>query len=264
MRESNIHRFFAAVALCALVLASVSSAGADSIYLKNGRVIRTASARIEGDRVVFLQYGSLQSIPLAVVERVEDDDRVGPGHPEPTTPTTAGQGRAAGQGPSGADSSRGGGAGPHPGAGGGFPSGAAMGTPAERMEALSSFFSENSGGAVDPQQALGVLQALGGMSGGETSSGGLESMMGMLAAFGGLGESEGLTGANDLAVIQKVLPQLAGLAQALFAPEYDQENTQAAVANLMTALKAAGVSEAQIRQMAAQWGVPEEWFQQRR
>ncbi len=60
------------------VLAGASNASADSVYLKNGRVIRTASAHVDGQHVVFTQYGGEHSIPLSVVERVVVDDRVGP------------------------------------------------------------------------------------------------------------------------------------------------------------------------------------------
>ncbi|HJO02472.1 MAG TPA: hypothetical protein QGG47_00705 [Acidobacteriota bacterium] len=60
------------------VLASASNASADSVYLKNGRVIRTALARVDGQQVVFTQYGGEQSIPVSVVERVVVDDHVGP------------------------------------------------------------------------------------------------------------------------------------------------------------------------------------------
>lgn len=56
----------------------VSNAAADSVYLKNGWVIRTAQAHIDHGRVVFTLYGAEQSIPLSVVERVIDDDHVGP------------------------------------------------------------------------------------------------------------------------------------------------------------------------------------------
>ena len=59
-------------------LAGASNASADSVYLKNGRVIRTARAHVDGQHVVFTQYGGEHSIPLSVVERVVVDDRLGP------------------------------------------------------------------------------------------------------------------------------------------------------------------------------------------
>ena len=61
----------------ALVLAGVSVAptlAADSIYLKNGRVIRTSSAEIVGDRVMFTQFGHPIAIPMSQVDRIVDDD----------------------------------------------------------------------------------------------------------------------------------------------------------------------------------------------
>jgi hypothetical protein len=47
---------------------------ADSIFLTNGRVIHTEHARVEGDRVVFRQYGGEVSIPRSAVLRIVDND----------------------------------------------------------------------------------------------------------------------------------------------------------------------------------------------
>lgn len=66
---------FAASSVAAFAASSVA---ADTIYLKSGRVIRTESVRIEGNKVVFSQYGGTLSIPLAAVERIEEDANVGP------------------------------------------------------------------------------------------------------------------------------------------------------------------------------------------
>ncbi|MFQ5742574.1 MAG: hypothetical protein ACE5HV_03170 [Acidobacteriota bacterium] len=71
------------IVLVAAVLAVAGMAAADTIYLKNGLVIRTDSARVEEGRVVFEQYGAKIAIPLEVVERVEEDDFKGPA---PTAP----------------------------------------------------------------------------------------------------------------------------------------------------------------------------------
>ena len=65
------------VAVLVFALAATSAA-ADTIYLKNGRVIRTSSAIVEDDRVVFVQYGHPVTIPLDQVDRVVEDDEVGP------------------------------------------------------------------------------------------------------------------------------------------------------------------------------------------
>jgi hypothetical protein len=68
------------VALCVLV---GSAAGADSIYLKNGRVIHCEWTRVEGEYLVFGQYGGEVKIPLDTVERVEEDSEREPA-PTPT------------------------------------------------------------------------------------------------------------------------------------------------------------------------------------
>jgi hypothetical protein len=57
-----------------LVLAT--RAEADTIYLTNGRVIHTASVRVEDGRVIFRQFGGEVSIPLSVVGRLVEDDTV--------------------------------------------------------------------------------------------------------------------------------------------------------------------------------------------
>lgn len=78
-----------------LVLAGVAAAptlAADSIYLKNGRVIRTSSAEIVGDRVMFTQFGHPIAIPMSEVDRIVDDDYEDPvatpsaAQPEAATP----------------------------------------------------------------------------------------------------------------------------------------------------------------------------------
>lgn len=61
---------------------------ADTIYLKNGRVIHTERARVEGDWVIFEQFGAEVQIPLSIVDRVEQDERAGP-DPTPATPPEA-------------------------------------------------------------------------------------------------------------------------------------------------------------------------------
>lgn len=62
----------------------VGPATADTIYLKNGRVLRSSSVRQEGEKIIFVQYGSEQAIPLAMVDRIEKDENV---EPEPTVAT---------------------------------------------------------------------------------------------------------------------------------------------------------------------------------
>jgi len=94
-----------------LVLAGVAAAptlAADSIYLKNGRVIRTSSAEIVGDRVMFTQFGHPIAIPMSEVDRIVDDDYEDPvatpsaAQPEAATPMPSAAGRPAGGGVPGA------------------------------------------------------------------------------------------------------------------------------------------------------------------
>jgi hypothetical protein len=53
-----------------------STANADTIYLKNGRVIHCERTRVEGEHLVFSQYGGEVKIPLEAVDRVETDSAV--------------------------------------------------------------------------------------------------------------------------------------------------------------------------------------------
>ena len=72
--------------LCTLIAACLlfaPPASADSIYLKNGRVIHCDWTRVEGEYLVFGQYGGEVKIPLHAVERVEDDSETEPA-PAPT------------------------------------------------------------------------------------------------------------------------------------------------------------------------------------
>ena len=59
-------------------LAVPAVAGADTVYLKNGRVIHTARARVENGMLVFSQLGGTVSIPMSAVERVERNTNVEP------------------------------------------------------------------------------------------------------------------------------------------------------------------------------------------
>jgi hypothetical protein len=72
--------------LIVMGLLAADEAGADTIYLANGRVIHTESVRIEDGNVIFRQYGSTVSIPQASVLRIERDATTSPParRPEPT------------------------------------------------------------------------------------------------------------------------------------------------------------------------------------
>ena len=71
-------RFVLTFVVTAAALAIAGAAVADTIYLKNGRVIRSSSVRVEGDRVIFIQYGGEIAIPMALVDRIEEDATSGP------------------------------------------------------------------------------------------------------------------------------------------------------------------------------------------
>lgn len=74
-----MHGFAIGLSLALVVpisLASRGAAGADTIYLVNGRTIHTASAGVQDDRVVFRQFGGTVSIPLSQVLRIVKDNAV--------------------------------------------------------------------------------------------------------------------------------------------------------------------------------------------
>ena len=70
-----------------IALAVANAAMADTIYLKNGRSILSSQVRVEGDRVIFLQYGGEVSIPMSMVDQIVTDAEVEPeGTPPPPPP----------------------------------------------------------------------------------------------------------------------------------------------------------------------------------
>ncbi len=153
------------VAVAMLTLAPATAAAADSIYLKNGRVIRVDDARVDGDRVIFFLHGAHQAIPLALVDRVEDDDWRGPGAP------------------------------------------------------LRS-----------PDPSVLVTES----------------------------DADVDTSADAATPVQAILPALTRLGAALFAPEYSAAATDAAARELLQGLSKLGVSDADIRAKARQFGIPED------
>lgn len=67
-----------------IALTVANAAMADTIYLKNGRSILSSQVRVEGDRVIFLQYGGEVSISMSMVDRIVTDAEVEPeGTPPP-------------------------------------------------------------------------------------------------------------------------------------------------------------------------------------
>jgi len=73
-----------------LVLAVAATATADTIYLKNGRTIYSSIVRVEGDQVFFIQYGGEVSVPMSLVDRIEEDEKIEPiGTPTAPPPAPA-------------------------------------------------------------------------------------------------------------------------------------------------------------------------------
>lgn len=77
--------------MAAFALLLSTAASADTIYLKNGRVIHTSAAKQVGDKVEFIQFGQTASIPASVVLRIERDAR-DEEPPLPAAPTESGRG----------------------------------------------------------------------------------------------------------------------------------------------------------------------------
>ncbi len=69
-----------------IALAVANVAMADTIYMKNGRLIHSSHVRVEGDRVIFLQYGGEVSIPMSLVDRIVKDAEVEPEGAAPLLP----------------------------------------------------------------------------------------------------------------------------------------------------------------------------------
>ena len=235
------------VAVAMLTLATATAAAADSIYLKNGRVIRTDDARVDGSRVIFFLHGAHQALPMALVDRVENDDWRGPGapprSPDPSVLATASDPDVdvAGNAPAR------------------LPPALAEIAPSARFDALAGFLGD--GG--DTTGTLSLLQALGSPQGAE-GAGGLAALAPLLGALGGTGD--GALGAlgnlgslgSDVVQVQAILPSLTRLGAALFAPEYSAAATDAAARELLHALSTLGVSDAEIRAKARQFGLPED------
>lgn len=67
-------RLVGCLLFAAVLSVALQSAFADTIYLKNGRTIRTETARVDGDEIVFQQFGTEVRIPAALVDRIVKDD----------------------------------------------------------------------------------------------------------------------------------------------------------------------------------------------
>jgi uncharacterized membrane protein YgcG len=86
LKPHPTQRFVLTFVVAALALSFATAAVADTIYLKNGRQIRSSQVRIEGDRVLFIQYGGEVALPMSIVDRIEQDASVGPSATPPPPP----------------------------------------------------------------------------------------------------------------------------------------------------------------------------------
>lgn len=89
LKPQTTQRWVRSVLAVAIALALANVAMADTIYMKNGRAIRSAHVRVEGDRVIFMQYGGEVSIPLSLVDHIVVDANVEPEGAPPPPPSTA-------------------------------------------------------------------------------------------------------------------------------------------------------------------------------
>lgn len=89
LKLHGIQGLVLSVVTAALTLALANVAMADTIYMKNGRSIRSSQVRIEGDQVIFLQYGGEVSIPMSMVDRIVQDENVEPEGAPPPPPAAA-------------------------------------------------------------------------------------------------------------------------------------------------------------------------------
>lgn len=78
LKPHPLQRFVLTFVVAVVALAIAGAAAADTIYLKNGRTIRSSYVRVVGDRVVFIQYGGQVALPMSLVDRIEEDTNVGP------------------------------------------------------------------------------------------------------------------------------------------------------------------------------------------
>lgn len=238
-----------AAGLFLLLTLSTGIAGADSVYLKNGRVIHTASARIEGNHVLFLQHGSEQSIPLSLVDRIEEDDRRGPG-------ATSGTGASGAAGEAAGTSREDGGA-PSNAQSGAVPGGDVEGLTSglESLSALANLKDQLGGmasaqaGAENPAQAMGQLQSIG--------ADGLLPLADQLGALGNLGALAGMGGeGTDLGKLGEIVPLIRRLGELLAAPNPSPEDTLSVVQQLLGGLGEMGVTPEMIQAEAQRLGIP--------
>ncbi len=73
-------------AIILTVLVMVPNAWAHKIYLKNGKIVKTAVCRVEGNFVVYEKYGGTIAIAMDEVERIEFDQPPAPKKEKPPAP----------------------------------------------------------------------------------------------------------------------------------------------------------------------------------
>jgi len=109
----KINLLLATIVLVVLLSSVAAPAAADTIYMKNGRVITSSSVRVDGDHVYVRLLGGEVRLPLFLIDRIVVDDAIEappsvvPGQestPDPNNPTgPVAPGDPAGQGDSAAE-----------------------------------------------------------------------------------------------------------------------------------------------------------------
>ncbi len=72
----KIDLFLTTIAFAVLLSLVAAPAGADTIYMKNGRTITSSFVRVEGDRVYVGLLGGEVGFPLALVDHIVQDEAV--------------------------------------------------------------------------------------------------------------------------------------------------------------------------------------------
>lgn len=225
------------IAVAALVVGPGMSlvAAADTIYLKNGRVLHTAEAKVVGDRVELTQHGARQAIPRSLVERIIEDERRGPGDRRPPLADGSARRNSDLRPP------------PQP---------AAPCRPIDLglpVNVAPRGGSGSSSGPTEPRTLAGLVapgdvQAL--------LSGGLPMILGQLGAMSS-GALEPGPGAEtlDLEKIPAVLPLVGRLAALLSARNPSAEAATELGRELLQGLREVGLSDEMIRAKALEWGI---------
>jgi len=96
----KINLLLATIVLVVLLSSVAAPAAADTIYMKNGRVITSSSVRVDGDHVYVRLLGGEVRLPLFLIDHIVVDDAIEappsvvPGQestPDPNNPTGQGE-----------------------------------------------------------------------------------------------------------------------------------------------------------------------------